>query len=137
MKHLSAGQLKNGLEGLFQDLYSPAAFAERLLGNLSRFEEVRFRPESMRLSYAAIFARLARYYGRKGRVARRFFWGCLWKAFRHSPRVVGQVVIYLGMYMHFVELHRAATGWDVWSESSPREVPTCALADRVDVAIPA
>lgn len=137
MKHLSAGQLKQGLEGLFQQLYSPKAFAERLLGNMSRFEKVRFRPESMRLSYAAVFIRLARYYGSRGRAARRFFWGCLWKALRHSPRVVGQVVIYLGMYMHFVELHRAAVGWDVWSENSKKKAPTCAATSQKDVAIPA
>jgi hypothetical protein len=80
---------------------------------------------------------LARYYGRRGWVARRFFWGCLWKALRHSPRVVGQVVIYLGMYMHFVELHRAAVGWDVWSENAAKKAPPCALADPKDVAIPA
>jgi radical SAM superfamily enzyme YgiQ (UPF0313 family) len=137
MKHLSARQLKTGVEGLFRKLYSPEAFAERLLGNLSRFEEVRFRPESMRMSYAAVFARLARYYGGRGRVARRFFWGCLWKALRHSPRVVGQVVIYLGMYMHFVELHRAATGWDVWSQDAAKKESTYPLAHRENVAVPA
>lgn len=137
MKHLSARQVKKGLESLFRKLYSPEAFAERLLGNLSRFENVAFRPESMRLSYAAVFARLARYYGSRGRLARRLFWGCLWKALRHSPRVVGQVVIYLGMYMHFVELHRAATGWDVWSDDPARKEPTCPLAYRENVAIPA
>jgi hypothetical protein len=96
---------------------------------------VRFRPEALRLSYAAVFLRLVRYYGGKGSAARRFFWGCLWKSLRHSPRVVGQVVIYLGMYMHFVELHRKATGWDPWAAKEPaREAP--APTKREETLVP-
>ncbi len=125
-KNLTGRQLKGGLEWLFQRLYSPEAFAERLLGNLSRFKNYRFRPESMRLSYAAVFIRLMRYYGSKGSKARSFFWGILWKALRHSPRVVGQVVIYLGMYMHFLELHRHALGWDPWAPA-PAPAPPAVL----------
>jgi hypothetical protein len=120
--HLTGEQLRRGLEGLFQKLYAPEAFAARLLGNLSRFKDVRFRPEHVRTSYPAIFFRLARYYGGKGRAGRRFFWGCLWKALRRAPRVVGLVIFYLGMYMHFCEVHRRALSWDPWaSPRSPEE----------------
>jgi radical SAM superfamily enzyme YgiQ (UPF0313 family) len=114
--HLTGEQLKRGLEGLFQKLYSPEAFAARLLGNLARFKDVSFRPERLRASYPLVFFRLARYYGSKGRTGRKFFWGCLWKALRQCPRVAGLVVIYLGMYMHFCEVHRRALSWDPWAE---------------------
>ena len=113
--HLTPEELKGGLEWLFQKLYAPEAFAARLLGNLSRFKDVGFRPEKMRGSYAAVFLRLARYYGGKGAAGRKFFWGCLGKALRSSPRVVGQMVIYLGMYKHFSEVHQRALSWDAWA----------------------
>jgi radical SAM superfamily enzyme YgiQ (UPF0313 family) len=113
--HLTPEELKGGLEWLFQKLYAPEAFAARLLGNLSRFNDVRFRPEKMRTSYAAVFLRLARYYGGKGAAGRKFFWGCLWKALRSSPRLVGQMVIYLGMYKHFSEMHERSLSWDAWA----------------------
>jgi radical SAM superfamily enzyme len=117
-KLITQPQLKAGLEWLFQKLYAPEAFAERLLGNLSRFKNVMFRPETLKPSYVAVLMRLIRYYGSKGPAARRFFWGTLWKALRQSPRTVGQVVIYLGMYMHFCELHREALNWDPWSSAA-------------------
>jgi radical SAM superfamily enzyme YgiQ (UPF0313 family) len=113
--HLTGSELKRGLAWLFQQLYTPEAFAGRLLGNLARFENVKFRPETLRTSYPAVFCRLARYYGSKGRAGRKFFWGCLWQALRKAPRTVGQMVIYLGMYMHFCELHKQALGWDPWA----------------------
>jgi radical SAM superfamily enzyme YgiQ (UPF0313 family) len=114
-RHMTGGELKAGLERLFQRLYAPEAFAERLLGNLSRFKGVTFRPERMRADYLPVVGRLVRYYWGKGRAARRFFWGCLWRALRWTPRVVGQVVIYLGMYVHFSEVHRRALAWDPWT----------------------
>jgi radical SAM superfamily enzyme YgiQ (UPF0313 family) len=111
---MSVDELKRGLERLFEQLYAPEAFADRLLGNLARFREMRFRPERIQGSYPAVFFRLARYYWGKGWRARRFFWGCLWQALRRSPRTVGQVFIYLGMYVHFCELHQQALPWDPW-----------------------
>src|SRR5262249_36889922 len=45
---MTAEQLKEGQQQLYQRLYSPEAFGARLMGNLSRFEQVRFRPEPMR-----------------------------------------------------------------------------------------
>jgi radical SAM superfamily enzyme YgiQ (UPF0313 family) len=112
---MTSDELKRGLEGLFQRLYAPEAFAARLIGNLSRFRDVSFRSEPVRASYVAVFFRLARYYGRKGWAARKFFWGCLWKTLRQAPRVVGQMVIYMGMYVHFCEVHQLALSWDPWA----------------------
>jgi radical SAM superfamily enzyme YgiQ (UPF0313 family) len=122
--HLTDEQLRRGLEGLFQKLYAPEAFAARLLGNLARFKNVTFRPERLRAGYPAVFFRLARYYGSKGPAGRRFFWGTIWKALRQCPRVIGLVIIYLGMYMHFCEVHREALSWDPWAPPrDPEESP--------------
>jgi radical SAM superfamily enzyme YgiQ (UPF0313 family) len=113
---MTGEQLKRGLESLFQKLYAPDAFAERLMGNLSRFQDVHFRPEIVRACHPAVFLRLAWYYMRKGRAARKFFWGSLWKTLRQAPRIVGQMIIYLGMYVHFCEVHRLALHWDPWKK---------------------
>jgi radical SAM superfamily enzyme YgiQ (UPF0313 family) len=114
-RHMTVRQLEEGLERLYRRLYAPEAFAARLRGNLSRFRRVTFRPERLRRSYPAVFARLAGYYWGKGWAARRFFWGCLWRALCQSPRVVGQVIFHLGMYCHFLEVHRHALPWDPWA----------------------
>jgi radical SAM superfamily enzyme YgiQ (UPF0313 family) len=109
-------ELQQGLERLFQKLYTPEAFAARLMGNLSRFHDVGFRPETLRMNYVAIFFRLASYYWRKGPAARGLFWGALWKTLRRAPRILGQMVIYLGMYMHFCEVHqRVRPSWNPWA----------------------
>jgi radical SAM superfamily enzyme YgiQ (UPF0313 family) len=121
--HMTGGQLQRGLERLFQRLYAPEAFTARLLGNLSRFQAVTFRPETLQRSYPAVFWRLARYYWGKGWAARKFFWGCLWRALRQSPRVVGQVIFYLGMYCHFLEVHRQALSWDPWANAGGKQGP--------------
>jgi radical SAM superfamily enzyme YgiQ (UPF0313 family) len=118
---MTGAELKGGLERLFQKLYAPEAFAARLLGNLSRFKDVTFRPERLQASYPPVFWRLARYYWGKGWEARKFFWGCLWRALRQAPRVVGQMVIYLGMYVHFSEVHRRALSWDPWTTAGGRQ----------------
>jgi hypothetical protein len=124
------GELHLGLEWLFQKLYTPEAFAARLMGNLSRFHDVGFRPEKLRLSYLTVFFRLASYYWRKGPAARRLFWGTLWKTLRLAPRIVGQMIIYLGMYMHFCEVHqRVRPWWNPWARqrrkgrARPGDVP--------------
>src|SRR5205807_5370018 len=82
------------------------------------FQNVHFRPEVMRAGYPAVFLRLAWYYMRKGRAARRFFWGSLWKTLRQAPRIVGQMIIYMGMYVHFCEVHGLALHWDPWAAPS-------------------
>jgi hypothetical protein len=122
LKQMSGGELKEGLERLFQKLYAPDAFSARLLGNLSRFKNVTFRPERLQASYLLIFWRLIRYYWSQGWMARKFFFGLLWRTLRQVPRVTGQMAIYLGMYVHFLEIHRRALAWNPWSkaESNPR-----------------
>lgn len=115
-RHMTAEELKQGLEWLFQKLYAPEAFSARLLGNLSRFQNVTFRPERLQACYLLVFWRLIRYYWSQGWAARRFFWGSLWRALRCAPRVTGQMVLYLGMYVHFLEVHRRALSWDPWAK---------------------
>jgi radical SAM superfamily enzyme YgiQ (UPF0313 family) len=128
---MSPDELRQGLEWLFQKLYAPDAFAARLMGNLSRFRDVGFRSERVRPSYVAIFFRLAWYYGGKGRAARKFFWGCLWKTLRQSPRIIGQMVIYLGMYVHFCKVHQLALSWDPWSAPArPEKNPTAPASTK-------
>jgi len=125
---MTAEELQQGLERLFQRLYAPEAFAERLMGNLSRFRDVKFRPERLRAGYPAVFFRLAWYYARKGRAARRFFWGNLWKTLRQAPRIVGQMVIYMGMYVHFSEMHQRARSWNPWATPRPPQETFAASA---------
>ena len=140
---MTQDELQQGLEWLFQKLYSPEAFAARLMGNLSRFHDVGFRPESLSKSYLAIFFRLASYYWGKGPAARGLFWGSLWKTLRTAPRIVGQMAIYLGMYMHFCEVHqRVRPWWNPWAPqrrkapsrprpSRPVDVPASSKAETV------
>jgi radical SAM superfamily enzyme YgiQ (UPF0313 family) len=116
-------ELLQGLEWLYQKLYAPKAFAARFLGNLSRFHDVSFRPEAMQASHLIIMLRLARYYWGKGPAARRLFWGTLWKTFRHAPRLVGETVIALGMYMHCCEVHQRARAWNPWTRARSAPQP--------------
>jgi radical SAM superfamily enzyme YgiQ (UPF0313 family) len=107
-------ELKRGQEALYQRVYAPEAFAARLMGNLSRFRDVRFEPERPNLSHLAVLGRLAGYYLRHGPAAQRFFFGSLWKGWRSAPRMLNQVVTYMGMYLHFSEVHGRALGWSPW-----------------------
>jgi radical SAM superfamily enzyme YgiQ (UPF0313 family) len=112
---MTAEELRHGQEDLYQRLYAPEAFAARLLGNLMRFHDVRYRPERIQVPLMTTFVRLAGYYWRKGKAARRFFWGTIAKTLRKSPRSVRQVIMMLGMYKHFSEVHAGTSGWDPWA----------------------
>jgi radical SAM superfamily enzyme YgiQ (UPF0313 family) len=107
-------ELKRGQEALYQRVYAPEAFADRLLGNLSRFRDVKFRPERPGLSHFATLGRLALHYFRNGPAAQRFFLGGLWSALRRSPAMVNQMVTYMGMYLHFSKVHGDRFHWDPW-----------------------
>jgi radical SAM superfamily enzyme YgiQ (UPF0313 family) len=121
---MTGEELTGGLSWLFEKLYAPEAFSTRLLGNLSRFHDVHFRPERVQVSYPAVFFRLARYFWSKGWAARKFFWGNLFKTLRQAPRIVGQTVIYMGMYVHFCEVHQLATPWNPWAAPArPEKLP--------------
>jgi radical SAM superfamily enzyme YgiQ (UPF0313 family) len=104
-------ELARGQERLYQRLYAPAAFAERLLGNLSRFSDVHYRPEPPHARSFVLLTRLIGYYWRQGWLARKFFWRCLWQAVRHSRRLVGQTAIFMGMYVHFRQVHGRPVAW--------------------------
>jgi radical SAM superfamily enzyme YgiQ (UPF0313 family) len=114
--NLTAEELRCGQERLYRQLYTPDAFAQRLLGNIERFHKVTFRPEAVRLTRLATLVRLIQYYGRLGKSARRFFWGILAKTLRLSPRSVGQVIQFLGMFKHFTEIHASSQSWDPWAK---------------------
>jgi radical SAM superfamily enzyme YgiQ (UPF0313 family) len=119
-RNMTCEELKRGQERLYRRLYAPGAFAARLLGNLSRFRDVRYRPERMRASSLAVLGRLIGHYWRQGPAARKFFWGCLGRALRHSPRLVTQMVLYMGMYLHFCKVHGQALSWDPWATPAER-----------------
>lgn len=113
-------ELRRGQERLYQRLYSPEAFASRLLGNLSRFKDVNYRPEKTKLSSLVVLWRVIKAYWSQGSNARRFFWSCLWKGLRHSPRLIAQTVIYMGMYHHFCKVHGDKMAWNPWAGPAPR-----------------
>jgi radical SAM superfamily enzyme YgiQ (UPF0313 family) len=121
-------ELRRGQEALYQRVYAPEAFASRLMGNLSRFRDVRFEPERPNLSHLAVLARLAGYYAKRGPAARRFFFGSVWKAWRDSPRMLNQMVTYMGMYLHFSEVHGKALAWNPWKPGRQRRPAPSPLA---------
>jgi radical SAM superfamily enzyme YgiQ (UPF0313 family) len=128
---MSAEQLRAGQRRLYRRLYAPEAFGARLLGNLGRFHDVRYRPEPPRRDNLLTFLRLAVRYWRQGGAARRFFWGTLWKTLWRSPRSFSQTVILLGMYEHFRKVHGDALPWDPRAgppgeEVSPATAPPAA-----------
>jgi len=114
---MTAEELRQGQEALYRRLYAPDAFAERLLGNLERFHDVGYRPEPLRLDKLVTFFRLVRHYSRLGWAAQRFFWGVITKTLRCSPRSLRQVIMILGMYKHFCEVHGRGSTWNPWEAS--------------------
>jgi radical SAM superfamily enzyme YgiQ (UPF0313 family) len=121
--NMTAEELRRGQETLYRRLYSPEAFAERVLGNLGRFHDVTYRPEPVRLDELATFLRIIRHYWRQGRAARRFVWGILGRTLRHSPRSLGYVVQLLGLYKHFCEVHANSSPWNPWAAPSQDPEP--------------
>jgi radical SAM superfamily enzyme YgiQ (UPF0313 family) len=120
---MTAEELREGQRQLYRRLYVPAAFAKRLLGNLRRFHDVRYRPQKTKASDLLILWRLARRYWGRGPASRRFFWGTIWQALRHSPRHLAQIVIYLGMYEHFCKVHADTFAWDPWADRPEEAAP--------------
>lgn len=119
--NMTAEELKQGQGELYQRLYNYQAFADRLLGNLSRFKDVTYRPEPTKLRNLVILFRLAREYWKQGWKATKFFWSTLWKTARTSPRSIPQMVTLLGMYQHFCKVHGGKMNWDPWG--TPKEQP--------------
>ena len=111
---LTMEELQQGQKRLYQRLYSPSACQNRLIGNLQRFDNVRFRPGRIRWDLLSSFLQLARHNWRQGPRARRFFWGSLWTTLRHSPRSLVPINMQLGMYEHFAQVHAEAWSWSPW-----------------------
>ena len=42
---------------------------------------------------------------------------------KQSPRLVPQMTVYMGMYLHFCRVHGEAIGWDPWQAAGPEEGP--------------
>ena len=120
---LSVEELQQGQKSLYQRLYSPTAFQSRLIGNLQRFGNVRFRPERFRRELLSSFLHLASHNWRQGPRARRFFWGSQWTTLRHSPRSLGPINMQLGMYEHFAQVHAEAWSWNPWEPLNPVTPP--------------
>src|SRR4029077_3588334 len=74
---MTVEELKRGQQELCRRLYAPKAFAERLLANLYRFHDVRYRPEAVTWTSLGTLFRLAKMYGRQVWAASRFFWSML------------------------------------------------------------
>jgi radical SAM superfamily enzyme YgiQ (UPF0313 family) len=124
---LSMDELQEGQKRLYQRLYSPAAFQGRLIGNLQRFRNVRFRPERMRWELLSSFLQLAFHNWRQGPKARSFFWRTLGATLRHSPRSLIPINLQLGMYEHFAQIHADAWSWNPW-EPEPEEGSVAAFS---------
>ena len=84
---------------------------------------MRYRPEPLQLDSLVALGRLIRHYWSNGPASRRFFWGCLWRALRTSPRLIGQMIICMGMYLHFCQVRAQELDWDPWQvqEDEPLE----------------
>ncbi|MBM4067853.1 MAG: DUF4070 domain-containing protein [Planctomycetes bacterium] len=117
--HMTREELKQGQMALYQRLYEPEAFSARLLGNLSRFDNVTFRPEPPNLRGLGVMWQLIRHYWKQSSASRWFFWNCLSKAIWRSPRLIAQTAVYMGMYMHFCKVHGDELSWNPW-QSRPR-----------------
>ena len=118
-RHMTREELGRRQNLLYQRLYAPAAFEARFLGNLSRFHDLRHRPERTRASSFVMLGRVARQYWMAGAEARRFFLRTVWRGLRRSPRLIAQTVIHLGMYLHFCRVHGQTLAWEPWRKAQP------------------
>ncbi len=127
-------ELRDGQQALYKRLYSPEAFAERLLGNLSRFQDVNYQPERPKADNLLTGWRLAKHYWGKGPTARKFFARCLWRAAKQSPRLIAQMFIYMGMYLHFCRVHGKSIDWDPWAPAVTEEPEAAPVGEPVGAA---
>jgi radical SAM superfamily enzyme YgiQ (UPF0313 family) len=102
---MTMDDLTQGQTRLIRKLYEPQAFRDRLLGNLSRFHDVRFRSDLLNRGELVALFRLMRFYWRQGKQARNFFGQALWSAFRRSPRSLVTMANLLGKYSHILQLN--------------------------------
>jgi radical SAM superfamily enzyme YgiQ (UPF0313 family) len=114
--NMTQDELREGHAALYRRLYSPDAYAERVLGAMRKFHDVNYVPERFTVKRLLTGLRVMGYYLRRGRKARKFFFRLLGGALKMSPRSVKIIMMKLGMYLHFVELHARQTGWNPWVE---------------------
>jgi radical SAM superfamily enzyme YgiQ (UPF0313 family) len=103
--NMTLEQLEQGQRALIRRLYKPDAFQARLSGNLSRFHDVRFRPESVNPGHLGSIFRLAGFYCRQTSPIRTLFWRSLWSTLVRYPRRLVTVSTILGMYAHILQLN--------------------------------
>jgi hypothetical protein len=116
---MTVEELRRGQQDLCRRLYAPKAFGERLLANLYRFHDVRYRPEAVTRASLLTLFRLAKMYGRQGWAANWFFWSTLGKTLWHSPRSLPQMINLLGMYQHFCKVLSQDVPWNPWAPATP------------------
>jgi len=102
---MTMDQLTQGQKRLIRKLYEPEAFRHRLLGNLSRFHDVRFRSDWLNRGELVALFRLMRFYSGQGKQERNFFWQALWSTFRRAPRMLVTMATLLGKYSHILQLN--------------------------------
>jgi radical SAM superfamily enzyme YgiQ (UPF0313 family) len=125
---MTAEELKRGQEDLYRRLYAPKAFAQRLLGNLHRFHDVRYRPEAVKGQKLLTLFRLARTYWRQGWAASWFFCSIMLHTCWHSYRSLPPMIVLLGMYQHFCKVH----SWDPWATEKTTALPNLDLDRESD-----
>jgi radical SAM superfamily enzyme YgiQ (UPF0313 family) len=126
--NMTQDELRAGHQALYRRLYSPAAFEKRLLGTMEQFHDVNYMPEPFTLRRLVAGLRVFRHYIMKGKAARGFLFRIVTRSLRMSRKSFKVVIMHLGMYLHFCELHRRATGWDPWAEQPTPPQPEPARA---------
>ena len=115
--NMTQEELRKGQEALYRRLYAPEAFAERLLGTLSRFNDVKYVPERFtvkRLLAGPAHPRLLLAARPAGAASSSS--GCSAGRLASRRGSVKVIMMKLGMYLHFCEVHARKTGWDPWAE---------------------
>jgi len=104
--NLTAEELEQGQLKLISRLYSPEAFGERLYGNLSRFQNLRYRPEAVDYHQTRLFLRVAGFFFGTARRARGLFAKSLVHTLLRYPRRLVTVSNLLAIYAHILQLNR-------------------------------
>ena len=58
---------------------------------------------------------------------------CIWRAFKQSPRLIAQMFVYMGMYLHFCQVHGKSIDWSPWQpaeDNTPKAPPPKAPAPK-------
>src|SRR4051794_19949615 len=75
--NMTQDELRTGHAELYRRLYAPDAYAERVLGALERFHDVKYVPERFTVKRLMAGLRIFGYYLRHGKRARQFFFSLL------------------------------------------------------------